>query len=189
MNKQKGRIYVITGPSGVGKTEIGKSILNNKELELKKAITCTTRSKRKGEKDGVDYFFLTKEEFIENIKKDKMFEFAEVYGNYYGSRKKDIEKILNSGKNILFIVDVVGALSLKKLDKGCITIFIKAENPAELKRRLIGRNTDSVEIIKGRLKTALAELKLENKFDKIVINPRGKVKEAIERITKIILQS
>jgi guanylate kinase len=187
MDKKIGKIFLITGPSGAGKTEVAKAILANKKLNIKRIVTCTTRSPRIGEIDAKDYFFLTKEEFLKNIKDSKMFEYAEVYGNYYGSRKEDVEKLIKSGTNVLFITDVQGAVSLKKIDKRVVGIFLKAESTAELKRRLTNRATDSEEVIKKRIDVALSELKLENKFDHKVINPNGKIEQAIKEVEEIIL--
>lgn len=182
----KGKIFIITGPSGAGKTEVGKNILLNKSLKIQRVITCTTRAIRPGEVDGKDYFFLTKEEFLKNIKNKAMFEYAEVYGNYYGSRKKDVQAILDSGKNVLFTVDVKGAINLKKIDPECKVIFIKAESPDELKRRLTDRKTDSLEVINNRVREALAELELEDKFDYRVINFNGKLEDTIREVERII---
>ena len=95
---KRGKIIIVTGPSGAGKTAISSGLLNIKELDLQRVITCTTRQKRTGEVDGKDYFFISKEEFLDNIKNNKMFEYAPFLDNYYGSRKIDVEKILNSGK-------------------------------------------------------------------------------------------
>lgn len=180
-------VIIITGPSGSGKTEIGKRILKNNN-QIKRVTTCTTRPKRIGEKEGKDYFFLTRKEFINNIKKHLMLEYAKVYGNYYGCRKKDVEKILNSGKNVLFILDVQGALSLKKKLKKSLTIFIQVENLKELKRRLIGRATDSKEVIKRRLIMAKKESKMAKKFDKTIINYRGKINSTVKNILDYIKQ-
>ncbi len=187
MVNKRGSVFIITGPSGAGKTEVAKQILLNKNLNIKKVVTCTTRGKREGEVDGKDYFFLTKEEFLKNISAKKMFEFAEVYGNYYGSRKIDVENLLSNGTNVLFVVDVQGALSLKKINNDFKGIFLKAESTAELKKRLCGRNTDSTEIINGRLNVALSELKLADKFDYILINHNGKIEQTISEVAKIIL--
>jgi len=186
MEYKRGKIFVLTGPSGVGKTEIAKNILKNKELNIQKVTTCTTRSIRPGEKDGRDYFFLSKEKFLNNIKNKKMFEYAEVYGNYYGSRKEDVEKILNYGKNILFTVDVKGAFSLKKIVPSCKTFFIKAESISELKKRLLGRNTDSRSIIEARIKKAIHELNNAKKFDYIIVNYNGKMNKTIEEVSNLI---
>lgn len=186
MDKKRGQIFIITGPSGSGKTEVSKRILKDKSLNIEKIITCTTRTIREGEVDGKDYFFLSKEEFLENIKNNKMFEFAKVYDNFYGSRKQDVESLLDCGVNVLFVIDVQGAYSMKKIDSNCKVIFIKAESIEELKTRLISRNTDSEEVIQKRINMAMQEMELENKFDYSVLNPNGKIEKAIEEIEKII---
>ena len=186
MDKKKGQIFIIAGPSGAGKTEISKKILENKSLNIKKVITCTTRPIRDGETNGKDYFFLSEEEFLENIKNNKMFEFAEVYGNFYGSRNQDVEYLLDCGVNVLFIIDVQGAYNMKKIDSNCKVIFIKAESIEELRTRLIGRNTDSEDVIQKRINTAIQEMELENKFDYSILNPNGRIGQAIEEIEKII---
>ena len=184
--KKRGKIFIITGPSGVGKTEIAKRILKNDSLNIQRLVTCTTRPIRAGEIDGKDYFFLTKSNFLKNIKNKKMFEYAKVYENYYGSRKADVERLLDTGKNILFTVDVQGALKLKKIAPSSTTFFITAEHTEELKRRLSGRNTDSSSVIKHRLNIALKELKLADKFDYKIINLRGHIDKAIGQIESII---
>lgn len=186
MDKKRGQIFIITGPSGAGKTEISKKVLENKLLNAQKVITCTTRPRREGEVDGKDYFFISKEEFLENIKNNKLFEFAEVYGNFYGSRKQDVEFLLNEGVNVIFVIDVQGAYNMKKIDFSCKVIFVKAESIEELKGRLIGRNTDSEDVIQKRINAAMKEMELENKFDYSVLNPNGKIVQAIQEIERII---
>lgn len=182
----EGKIFVITGCSGSGKTEISKNLLKKKELKLTKITTCTTREPRNGEVNGKDYFFLTKNEFLRNIEEKKMFEWAKVYGNYYGSRKEDVEKILKKGKNVLFVVDVKGALKIKKENK-CFVIFIEVESLEELRRRLISRGSDSEETIEKRIKEAKKEMSYSKKFDRIVLNKNGKIFEAIDEISSYIL--
>ena len=183
---KKGKIVIITGPSGVGKTTVAQGLLKNKNLNLKKVITCTTRSKRPRETEGKDYFFLTKKEFLKNIKNKEMFEYAEVYGNYCGSRKKDVKKILNSGGNVLFVIDVQGAFNLKNKNPESKAIFLGAENTDELKERLLKRKTDSRDVIKKRVDTALEELKLADKLDYTVTNKKEKLQETINKIKNII---
>jgi len=168
-NKRKGKIFVITGPSGVGKTSIRDGVLK-KSKSFKKIITCTTRPMREGEKDGVDYHFFSKQKFLGLIKKKAFFENALVYGNYYGSLKKEVNAAISSGKNVLFTVDVVGALSIKKNYSGAITVFIKPPTIDDLEERLATRGKDSSEIIQKRLDVAKKEMGQMGKFDFIVVN-------------------
>jgi guanylate kinase len=166
---KKGRIFVITGPSGVGKTAIRDGVLL-KEKNFEKIITCTTRAPREGEKDGVDYHFFSKEKFIGLLNNKSFFESALVYGNYYGSLKKEVSSAINSGKNVLFTVDVQGALSIKKNYPKSVVIFIKPPTIDDLKKRLLGRGKDSEEIIEKRLAVAEKEIALMGKFDFVVVN-------------------
>jgi len=135
MMDKKGEIFILTGPSGVGKTEILKRLLANPELNLQKVITCTTRAKREGETEGKDYYFISKDEFLNGLKNNEFFEYAEVYGNFYGSRKKDVESLLHSGKNVIFQLDPQGAENLKKMNEHCKVIFIEAESLDAMKDR------------------------------------------------------
>lgn len=182
---KQGKIFVITGCSGAGKTSVAEKIIQIEELKLEKVITCTTRPIRNGEKNGKDYFFIAKKEFEENINSNKMFEWARVYDNYYGSRKSDVKKILNSGKNVLFVVDVQGAKKIKE-ENECKVIFISVENLKELEKRLIERATDSLDIIKRRIEEVKEELAFSKLFDTIIINKNGELDETINNVSKYI---
>ncbi|MDD3084104.1 MAG: guanylate kinase [Candidatus ainarchaeum sp.] len=176
------KIFVISGHSGSGKTTIANSLLK-KNNDLEKVITCTTRKPRNNEINGKDYFFLTLEEFEKNIKENLMAEYEKYSGNYYGSRKKDVEKILNNGKKVLFVVDTKGALTLKKSFSNSILIFIKAPSLKELKKRLLKRG-DKKNFVEKRFLEINDELKREKEFDFVIIN--NILEKAIDDVQKII---
>ncbi|MFA5126116.1 MAG: guanylate kinase [archaeon] len=181
-----GKVFVFTGPSGAGKTTLAQVIL--KEMDsFQRIITYTTRGMREGEKDGIDSNFVSRKKFEQFIKDDKLLEHAIVYGNYYGSLRSDVEKIIASGKNVLFVVDVQGALTIKKKFSSAITIFVKTPSLQELRERLEKRALDSKEIIEKRLTTAEQELVLEGKFDFVVVN--DVLLEAVARVKEIISSS
>ncbi len=176
------KIIVVSGHSGSGKTTIAYALLKqNKNLE--KVVTCTTRKPRKGEKNGKDYFFLSKKEFEKNIENGLMAEYEKYSGNYYGSRKKDVEKILSNKKNVLFVVETKGALTLKKVFPNAILIFVKAPSVKELENRLKKRG-DEKELIKKRIGEIQDELKREKEFNFVIIN--DVLKTAINEVEKII---
>jgi len=187
MMDKKGEIFILTGPSGVGKTEILKRLLANPELNLQKVITCTTRAKREGETEGKDYYFISKDEFLNGLKNNEFFEYAEVYGNFYGSRKKDVESLLHSGKNVIFQLDPQGAENLKKMNEHCKVIFIEAESLDAMKDRLLRRNSDSEQDIAKRIGAAQDEIDNSAQFDFTVINYTNKLPEAVRDVSKIIL--
>lgn len=166
----KGKIFVVTGTSGSGKTTLAEKILNDSKLNISKIVTCTTRAPRGREQNGVHYNFFSKDEFEKKISENKFFEYAEVYSNYYGSLKIDVNKLLDSGKNVLFVVDVQGAETLKKNHSEIITIFVKTPSISELKNRLEKRAEDSIERINERIAIAEQEEKKATMFDYIIIN-------------------
>lgn len=179
----KAKLFIITGPSGAGKTTIATEILK-KEKNLTKVITCTTRPMRAGEKDGVDYKFFTKEEFEKFIRKDMLLERALVYENYYGSLRDDVEKIMESGKSVLFVVDVQGAMTIKAKFRGAVDIFVKTPSLDELRKRVEKRRKDSKDVIAQRMQTARDELGLESEFSYVVVN--DDLKDAVSEVRKII---
>ncbi|MCK4980717.1 MAG: guanylate kinase [Candidatus Delongbacteria bacterium] len=182
--KKKGKLLIFSAPSGTGKTTIIKELMK-KFSELKFSISATTRKPRGDEKNGVEYFFLTKEDFQEKIKTEEFVEYKNVYENYYGTLKSYVDKSLKEGKNIIFDVDVQGALEIKKeYPDDSIMIFIYPPSIEDLKVRLEMRGTDSSEIIEKRLKYAKKELDQMDRYDHKVKNE--KIDDAVYEITNIL---
>ncbi len=168
--KKKGKIFVVSGPSGVGKTTLLKMLLENYKEKLKFSVSDTSRPPRKGEVNGTDYYFIHKNEFELGIKENNYLEYAIVHDNYYGTSKKRVEEIINSGTDILLDIDVQGALTLMSKKIKAKYIFISPPNLDTLRERLLKRSTDSMEIIEKRLNTAKKELEEKDKYDYIIIN-------------------
>lgn len=170
MHKGNGKIIVLVAPSGAGKSTLLKKIKNDFK-EIVESISTTTRSPRKGEEEGVHYFFVKRDEFQKMIKEDQFIEWAEVHGNYYGSSKTFVENMLAKDKVLLCDIDVQGAEIVRKLfpKESCI-IFVAPPSIEELERRLVSRGTDDRKTIDTRLKNAEIELKKMNNFDFLVIN-------------------
>jgi guanylate kinase len=178
------KLFVITGTSGAGKTTIANSVLS-KIKNITKVITCTTRPMRKGEKDGVDYKFFTKEKFESFIRKDMLVEYANVYGNYYGSLRSDVEAIMESKKSVLLVVDIQGALTLSAKFRGAVTIFIKTPTLEVLRQRLESRGKDKPAEINKRIEIAREELASAERFNHIIVN--DKLKDAVAEVKNIML--
>jgi guanylate kinase len=178
----KGTLIAITGPSAVGKTSIAEHIIAY-HLTTQKMVTTTTRQPRQGEIHGKHYNFISREEFESKIKSGEMFEYAEVYGKYYGSSKNDVETMLATGKKILVAIDVQGAATLKKVFPDTKTIFITPPSMEELEKRMRERG-DSQEEMSRRMKMAPEELKMAKKFDYQVKNVN--LPDAIRDVLKII---
>jgi guanylate kinase len=180
MNK---KLFVISGCSGVGKgTVINKFMERNKDFIL--SVSCTTRNPRPGEVDGVNYFFLTKEEFEKNIKEDKFLEHAQFAGNYYGTKKKYIKQKFEEGYNIILEIETNGALQVKEKMPEAVLIFIAPPSLEELEHRLRGRHTEDEETIQKRLAQVKIELERSQKYDYTVINDN--IDRAVEEIEKIV---
>lgn len=170
--KKKGKIIIISGPSGVGKKTVIDQIINDKELNLSYSISMTTRQPRENEKNGIDYFFISDEEFDEAIKENKLLEWAEFANNKYGTPIKGLYKQINQGKNVILEIEVEGATKVKKiLDKNdYISIFIVPPSIRELKKRLKKRDTETREKIRQRIKRARKEIKLKHEYDYCILN-------------------
>jgi guanylate kinase len=181
--KSKGTLIVISGPSGVGKTTISDRLINDLP-NLSRSISATTRSPRKGEKDGVDYFFMNELEFDNRLKSGGFLEYAIVFGNKYGTPKAWMEEQRRNGNDILLEIDVQGAAQIKNQEPEAALVFILPPSREILEKRLKGRNTDDQESIDRRFKTALAELDCKDQFDYWVVNED--LEQAIGEVTSII---
>lgn len=188
-SKIKGKLIIFSAPSGAGKTTIVKHLLN-RGFNLTFSISVTSRASRPNEINGKDYYFISKEEFKEKIKQKEFLEWEEVYnGTYYGTLKKEIEKIRQSGKNIIFDVDVIGGLNIKKYYKNeALSVFIKPPSLKKLEERLRKRSTENEELIRLRIVKAEYEISFASQFDQIIVNDTlpNTLKEA-ERIVSEFL--
>lgn len=167
----KGKLIIFSAPSGSGKSTIINDLLK-KDLNLHFSISATSRPPRGSEQHGIEYFFLTPDEFKTKIENDEFIEFEEVYTNrYYGTLKSQVEKQLEKGENVIFDVDVVGGCNIKKFyaDKA-LSLFIQPPSIEELKKRLQGRGTDDEKVINDRIEKAEFELSFAEKFDKTIVN-------------------
>jgi len=181
--KHKETLAVLSSPSGGGKTTICQRILE-KHKDYIYSVSATTRKRRRGEKDGKDYLFLTEEEFKRKIKKGEFVEWAWVHGNRYGTLKKFVAQAKKRGKTALFVLDVQGGMAFKKKHPQSVLIFILPPSMRELKRRLIKRGTEKTEERKKRLKTALKEINFWSKYDYVVINKN--LSQTVDSVEKII---
>ncbi|PKL90325.1 MAG: guanylate kinase [Ignavibacteriae bacterium HGW-Ignavibacteriae-2] len=165
----KGKLFVVSAPSGSGKTTIVRNTL--KEIpNLEFSVSATTRKQRENEKEGIDYFFISEVEFERKIKNNEFIEWEQFYDYYYGTVKSHIDEKINNGNSVVLEVDVKGALSIKKAYPDSVLIFIMPPSIEVLKSRLIKRNTESEEDLVKRFERAEMELGYKDKFDYIVIN-------------------
>lgn len=167
--EKKGKIIAISSPSGGGKTSVVKQILKDFP-QIIFSVSATTRPKRSNEVNGVDYFFVTEQEFELKIKKDEFIEWERFYDYYYGTLKSFVDDNIKSGKSVLFEVDVKGALSLKMIYPDSFLIFIDPPSYEELVKRLKNRKTESAEDLQKRIDRAKMELSYKDKFDYIFVN-------------------
>ena len=168
----KGKLIIVSAPSGSGKSTIISWLMKHPELRLAFSISCTSRPPRGSERNGVEYFFLTPDEFRRRIEADEFLEYEEVYeGRFYGTLKSQVEHQLSQGQNVVFDVDVKGGCSLKKyFGDRALSIFIQPPSVEELRRRLENRGTDSPEVIADRVAKAEYELTFAPMFDRVVVN-------------------
>ncbi|HIS82658.1 TPA: guanylate kinase [Candidatus Scatenecus faecavium] len=180
MNK---KLFVLSGSSGVGKGTVLKGFLD-KNPNFMLSISCTTRKPRQGEVDGVNYFFISKDDFKNCIENDKFLEWAEFAGNFYGTKKKYINQCLQEGKDIILEIDTQGALQVKKQMPEAVLIFICPPSYETLESRLRGRHTEDEETIQKRLEQVKVELERAEKFDYKIVNDN--LEDAINELSRVI---
>lgn len=178
----KGKFIVISGPSGVGKGTICNKLIN--ELNAWYSVSTTTRTPREGEVNGVNYFFVTKEEFEDKIKNGEFLEYNVYNNNYYGTSKKVVLDKMNKGINVFSEIDVNGAHNIKKIFPDALLIYIAPPSIEALRERLIGRGTESIEKIEQRLEIAKKELEEINFYDYVVVN--DDIEKATNEVREII---
>lgn len=180
----KGLLIVLSGPSGAGKGTICAS-LRTKMPNLVYSVSMTTRAPRVGEVEGVNYFFRTQEEFKELLEAGAFLEYAKVYDNYYGTPKDYVMELINEGKNVILEIDIQGAMQVKDRFSTGVFIYIVPPSLEVLSQRILGRGTDSREVIDKRLSLASSELALAHRYDYIVVN--DELEDAVEKVRAILL--
>ena len=181
--KKQGQLIVISGPSGAGKDTIVENVINNNS-NIWLSVSATSRSIRKGEKEGVNYFYLTKEEFEEKIKDNYFLEYAVYADNYYGTPKEEIIKKLDKGIDVILVIEIEGAKKIKNLIPEALFIFITPPSEKELLKRLSGRKTEDKEKIIKRFNIAYQEINEVTKYNYVVVN--DELDEAISKVEAII---
>ncbi len=181
---KRGKLYVISGPSGVGKGTLVSKLLDMRD-DVVLSISATTRSPRPGEVDGKNYFFLTKDEFKNLIDADGLIEWAEYAGNFYGTPLDFVEEQLSAGTNVILEIEVQGAFQVKEKLPDATLIFIEPPSMDELERRIIGRGTESEDVIESRMRTARVEMERKMEYDIAVMN--DDVDSAVARLSECIV--
>jgi len=183
----KGKIFIVSAPSGCGKTTLCRKLLKDKvKVKLHQSVSITTRPPRRGERNGSDYFFVSAEEFIRMIDAKELLEYEENFGFLYGTPKKAVEDLLNKGRNVLLSIDVKGAMNVRKsYPEDAILIFVMPPSMEELKKRLESREADTAKAILNRLKVAKQEVACKDKYDHVVVNDR--LDAAYKKLKEIII--
>ena len=183
LTKPQGLLLVVSGPSGAGKGTIC-NLLREKLPELAYSVSVTTRQPRPGEVDGQDYFFKTVPQVKDMIFRGELLEYAQVYGNYYGTPKPYVQKLLDEGKDVLLEIDIQGALQIKKVFPGGVFVFVVPPSLEELSARIYKRGTDKEDVIRQRLAAATHELVYANEYDYIIVNDVAE--KAAERVLTLL---
>jgi guanylate kinase len=182
---EKGLLIVLSGPSGVGKGTVRKSVFSNPFTSFEYSISMTTRIPRAGEVDGLDYFFKSREEFEELIKQGKLLEYAEYVGNYYGTPVDYVRQTLDAGKDVFLEIEVQGAFQVREKFPEGLFIFLMPPSLSELESRIVGRGTETDDLIRSRMEFARKEIEMMDLYDYVVEN--DEVEKARERIECIVV--
>ncbi|MDD7635458.1 MAG: guanylate kinase [Clostridiales bacterium] len=182
--RNKGILTVVSGFSGAGKGTIMKELMKKYSEQYALSVSATTRAPRCGETDGVEYFFKSREEFEQMIADEALIEYAQYVGNYYGTPKAYVEEQLNAGKDVILEIEIQGALKVKKRFPDTLLLFVTPPSADELKKRLIGRGTETMDVIESRLARALEEAEGIEEYDYLVIN--DVLDECVEEVHEII---
>ncbi|KAB2335360.1 guanylate kinase [Cytobacillus gottheilii] len=185
MKNEKGLLIVLSGPSGVGKGTVRKEIFSQPDTAFEYSISMTTRNPREGEVDGVDYFFKSKEDFEQLIKDDKLLEYAEFVGNYYGTPVDYVRETINQGKDVFLEIEVQGARQVREKFPDGLFIFLVPPSLSELKNRIVTRGTETIDVINNRMNAAKEEIEMMNLYDYVVENDQ--IDLACERIKAIVV--
>lgn len=180
--RQKGKLFVISGPSGAGKGSINTAVIRERK-DTFFSVSATSRKPRAGEVDGVNYHFLTRDDFEKMIREDAFIEWAEVYGNYYGTIKEEVFHNLDCGKNVILEIDIQGALQIKEKYEA-VFVFILPPSMEELRKRVVLRGSETEESLQRRMREALEEIKYIQKYDYYIINTI--LEESIRKLHAII---
>ena len=180
--KNKGLLLVVSAPSGCGKGTILGEILKDDSFYY--SISATTRAPREGEQDGVNYHFITKEEFEQRIAQGGMLEYAQYCGNYYGTPKKEVEQMRDAGRDVILEIEVEGAMKVRALCPDAVFLFIAPPSVEELRRRLNRRGTEAAEVIEERVSQAARELSYADRYDYIIVN--GELEKAIQDFRTVV---
>lgn len=184
MKDEKGILFILSGPSGVGKGTVRKALFEQ-DPELKYSISVTTRPPRIGEQDGIDYFFKSKADVEQMIENNELIEYAKYVGNYYGTPKKYVEETLEKGDDVFLEIEVQGALQVQKNFPEGVFIFLFPPSIEELKNRIVNRGTETEDLVKHRLYEAKNEIEMMDAYDYVVVN--DDVERAVERIQAIVI--
>lgn len=183
-NIKKGRLFVVSGPSGAGKSSLVRDALRDLK-DFKRSVSVTTRLKRSDETEGEHYYFVTEEKFKKLIEQNELIEWANYCGNYYGTLKKTLIEDIKNGKNIILVIEVLGAMQVKKLIREAYLIFITTTDLVQLEQRLKSRQTEDRQRIEERLKKAKEELKYEKLYDCIIVN--NNYNEALKNLKYVLI--